>query len=79
MNRENYLLAKANGLEARFRGDEISKEIAKDVPMSEQIAILMDRDTKPEKFAKYQQLRAEAKERVDAKILAIQAEEGTGI
>lgn len=67
-NRENYELAKVNGDVDRFRGDEISRRIAKEVPLSEQIAILMDKDAKPEKFTKYQALRNAAIVSVDEDI-----------
>lgn len=69
-----YLLAKKNGQVERFRGDEVSYEISKTVPLSKQISILMDKDTEPEQFAKYQLVRAEAKRVVDAKIAAIEGE-----
>lgn len=67
-----YLLAKENGQLERFRGDEISKEIAKTTPLSAQIAILMDKETKPEQFEQYQTIRNSAKQTVDAKIAAIE-------
>ena len=69
-----YLLAKKNGQVERFRGDEVSKEISKTVPISRQIAILMDKDTEPEQFAQYQLVRIKAKQVVDTKIAAIEAE-----
>lgn len=69
-----YLLAKKNGQVERFRGDEVSHEISKTVPISRQIAILMDKDTEPEQFAQYQLVRTKAKQTVDAKIAAIEAE-----
>ena len=69
-----YLLAKKNGQVERFRGDEISKEISKTVPLSTQIAILMDKDTEPQQFAQYQLVRTNAKQIVDEKIAAIEAE-----
>lgn len=64
--KENYELAKMTGDADRLRGDEISRRIGLEVPLSEQIAILMDRDTKPDKYAKYQSVRARAIAEVDA-------------
>lgn len=40
MDIENYLSAKQNGVEGRFRGDAISRGIAKEIPLSEQVSIL---------------------------------------
>lgn len=40
MNRDDYLSAKLNGCEGRLRGDAISKRIAREVPLSEQVAIM---------------------------------------
>ena len=71
-NKENYECAKQNGVLEKFRGDEISRRIAKEVPLSEQIAILMDKDTKPEKFAKYQTLRMKVIVSVDEDIKAFE-------
>ena len=63
-----YLLAKKNGRAEQFRGDEISRRIAKRYPLSAQIALLMDKDAKPFEFAEYQTFRAKCKEEVDALI-----------
>lgn len=71
MDKEKYLLAKANGLEDRFRGDEISRRIAKEYPLSAQIALLMDKDIKPNEWAEYQAFREKVKNEVDAEIIAI--------
>lgn len=71
MDKEKYLLAKANGLEDRFRGDEISRRIAKEYPLSAQIALLMDKDSKPDEWAKYQAFREEVKKQVDSEISEI--------
>lgn len=73
-NKEDYLQAKANGLEDRFRGDEISNRIGLEVPLSEQIAILMDKDKKPKKYAKYQSIRERVIAEVDAEIAAFECE-----
>ena len=72
---ENYELAKLTGDADRLRGDEISYRIGLEVPLSEQIAILADRDTKPEKFAKYQSVRARVIAEVDAIIKGWEASE----
>jgi hypothetical protein len=71
MDREKYLLAKANGLADRFRGDEISRRIAKEYPLSAQIALLMDKDKKPVEWAQYQAFREKIKTEVDAEIAAL--------
>lgn len=39
MDKEKYLLAKANGLEEQFRGDEIANEIRKFIPPNDQQAL----------------------------------------
>jgi hypothetical protein len=74
MDKKRYLIHKANGTLERFRGDEISRLIRKKYPLSAQIALLMDRDTKPEEFKEYQAYRQECKEKVDAEIEKIKAE-----
>ena len=68
MDIDKYLLAKANGLIERFRGDEISRRIAREYPLSAQIALLMDKDKKPEEWATYQKFREKVKEEVDREI-----------
>lgn len=40
MDTSNYLSAKKNGCEDRYRGDAISKGIAQEIPLSEQVAIM---------------------------------------
>ncbi len=74
MDKEKYLLAKKNGLVERFRGDEISRRIAKVYPISTQIALLMDKNEKPEEWEAYQAFRDAVKAEVDAEILAIESE-----
>ena len=66
--RQKYLLAKANNCVDKFRGDEISRRIAKVYPLSAQIAILMDKDEKPEEWKEYQVFRERIKAEVDAEI-----------
>lgn len=65
-NKYDYELAKATGNEDRFRGDEISHRIGLEIPLSDQIAILADRDIKPDKFTRYQGIRARVIAEVDA-------------
>ena len=74
MDKTKYLLAKANGLLDKFRSDEISRRITKEVPLSEQIAIAMDINEKPEKHKRYQALRASKIQEVDAEIAEIEAQ-----
>jgi hypothetical protein len=72
MNIENYLIAKANGTIERFRGDEISRRIAKKYPLSSQIALLMDKDLKYNEWVEYQAYRAQIKQEVDNEITQIE-------
>ena len=73
MDKEKYSLAKANGLVERFRGDEISRRIAVEYPLSSQIALLMDKDDKPEEWEAYQAFRERVKKDVDADINELEA------
>ena len=66
--KEKYLLAKKNGKEERFRGDEISHRIAAQYPLSAQIALLMDKDIKLTEWEEYQAFRAKIKADVDMEI-----------
>lgn len=70
--KENYECAKRNGDLERFRGDEISRRIAKVYPLSAQIALLMDKDEKPEEWKEYQAFREKVKAEVDADIASIE-------
>ncbi len=72
MDKEKYIISKKNGLEERFRGDEISRRIAKKYPLSAQIALLMDKDEKTEEWEQYQAFRAEIKAEVDAELEKIE-------
>lgn len=69
-----YLLAKKNGRAEQFRGDEISRRIAKRYPLSAQISALADRYDKPDEWAEYQTYRAECKEEVDTLIAEAETE-----
>lgn len=68
--KRQYLIAKKNGKADVLRGEEISRRIEREVPISDQIAILADRDKKPAKFQKYQELRASKIKEVDLEILS---------
>ena len=70
--KEKYTLAKMNGQVELFRGDEISRRIAKRYPLSAQIALLMDSEEKPDEFAAYQVFRQKVKTEVDAEISEIE-------
>lgn len=70
--KDKYIEAKANGLEDRLRGDEISRRIAVEYPLSAQIALLMDKDSKPVEYAEYQAYRAKVKAEVDADIAEVE-------
>jgi hypothetical protein len=71
IEKDKCLLAYKNGLLERLRGDEISCRISKEVPLSAQIAMLWDGDTKPEEKEAYQAFRSKVKAEVDAEIEAI--------
>jgi hypothetical protein len=73
-NIENYRLAKKNGEIERFRGDEISRRIAKIYPLSAQIALLMDKDLKYNEWIEYQTYRQNIKDEVNAEILQFENE-----
>jgi LPS O-antigen subunit length determinant protein (WzzB/FepE family) len=79
--KERYMIAKANGLVERFRGDEISKEIAKTIPANEQQALqtnMLDDLLNGVPFShqaeweRYQEARRKAKTAVDEKISKIE-------
>ena len=72
MDKAKYMLAKKNGLQERFRGDEISRRISKKYPLSAQLALLMDKDEKPGEWEAYQAFRAKVKEEVDNEIAALE-------
>lgn len=72
--KENYELAKRNGDLDRFRGDEISRRIAKKYPLSAQIALLMDKDLKYTEWVEYQAFRSQVKAEVDAEMTAFETE-----
>jgi hypothetical protein len=82
IDKDKYILAKINGLLERLRGDEISHRISEDeYPLSAQIALLMDKDTKQAEWDKYQAFRSKVKAEVDAEFeemeLQIALEENT--
>lgn len=74
IERYKYILADKNGLLERLRGDEISRRIAKEYPLSAQIALLMDKDSKTEEWEKYQAFRQKIKAEVDAEIEEVASE-----
>lgn len=72
--KQKYLLAKANNLVERFRSDEISARIAKKYPLSDQIALLMDKELKYTEWIEYQSFRAQVKLELDNEINIIEME-----
>ena len=68
MDKSFCIIAKESGVLEKFRGDEISRRIARVYPLSAQIALLMDKDEKPEEWNEYQAFRAAVKAEVDAEI-----------
>lgn len=74
IDRDEYILARKNGLLERLRGDEISRRIAREYPLSAQIALLMDRDIKVDEWEEYQVFRNSIKAEVDIEIKALNEE-----
>ena len=74
ITKEQYELAKATGMLEQLRGDLISTRISAKYPLSAQIALLMDKDTKATEFAEYQAFRANVKAQVDALLDALENE-----
>ena len=74
ITRQVYEQSKASGTLELIRGDEISRLIRARYPLSAQIAILMDRDTKPAEFEAYQAFRADCKAKVDAELAELERE-----
>ena len=73
LTKQIVLLAKMNGVLDRVRGDEIDARLKqRGYPRSAQIALLFDKDTKPEEVEAYQKIRAEVKAEVDAEIAALE-------
>lgn len=72
MDKAKYELAKKNGKLEKFRSDEISKRISAKYSFSNQIAILMDKDTKPDEWNAYQEFRAKVKAEVDEEFNALE-------
>ena len=77
MKREEYIIAKANGLEEQYRGDEIAKEISQFVTPNEQQAlqtnmindlIACNPFSHQTEWDYYQSVRAAAIEKIDNQI-----------
>jgi hypothetical protein len=74
MDKTRYQIHKRCGTLERLRGDEISRLIAKTYPLSTQIALLMDKDMKPEEFKEYLKFREECKGAVDLELRRLSEE-----
>ena len=74
IDKAKYLIAKKNGKLDKFRSDEISRRISAKYSFSDQIAILMDKDTKPDEWNAYQEYRAKVKAEVDNELSAFEEE-----
>ena len=74
IDKAKYLLAKKNGKVEKLRSDEISKRISVKYSPSDQIAIIMDKDTKPDEWTAYQEFRANVKAEVDKELSALEEE-----
>ena len=75
MEKIKWEMAKKNGLAERYRGDEISKRIADKYNVNDQLALLMDKDSKPDEWNAYQDFRAKVKDEVDAEITVFESKE----
>lgn len=69
MNKEKYLLAKKNGKLDKLRSDEIARRISARYSLNDQIAVLMDKDIKPDEWSAYQAFRTKVKSEVDNEFL----------
>lgn len=76
MDKAKYLIAKKNGKLDKFRSDEIARRISAKYSFNDQIAILMDKDKKPDEWNAYQAFRAKVKAEVDKEFAEL--EEGKG-
>lgn len=79
ITRDEYEQAKANGKLEQLRGDMISKRIGRKYPLSAQIAILMDRESKPSEWQEYQRYRAQIKAEVDAILAGFEEVNSNGL
>jgi hypothetical protein len=72
VDKAKYEIHKAAGTLDRYRGILIASELDhRGYDINYQIAITMDRDTKPEEYARYQEIREEVKAYIDAQIAEI--------
>lgn len=74
MDKAKYLIAKKNGKLEKLRSDEISRRISAKYSFSDQIAVLMDKDTKPSEWIAYQEFRAKVKAEVDKEFAEIEVQ-----
>ena len=65
MDKAKYLIAKKNGKLEKLRSDEIARRISARYSLNDQIAVLMDKDVKPNEWNVYQAFRANVKAEVD--------------
>lgn len=79
ITKAEYELAKKNGKLEKLRSDEISRRISAKYSFSNQIAILMDKDTKPDEWDAYQEFRATVKAEVDKEFAEIEEEQTNAI
>lgn len=88
IDKDNYLVDKKNGLLERLRGDEISRRIAQETPLSAQVALLMNvldaivnvledvlegEDSEQKEWDEYQAFRQKVKAEVDAEFKETEA------
>lgn len=74
MDKAKYLIAKKNGKLEKLRSDEISRRISAKYSFNDQIAIIMDKDTKPSEWLAYQEFRASVKAEVDKEFAEIEVQ-----
>lgn len=71
MNAFEIKLARANGILDEVMGEEINRRIRKRYTLSNELAILRQRDEKPEEYAAYNEFVEQCKTQVKAEFEAI--------
>ena len=71
-------LLKANGLQDIAKEYEINERVRQKYSLSNELAILRQRDTKPEEFAEYNDFVEQIKASVNAEYLSQKEKNGTG-
>lgn len=75
IDKAKYELHKAAGTLKKYRGTLIAAELEhRGYDINDQIAIGFDEETKPEEYARYQEVREEVKAYIDAQIADLEKE-----